>query len=80
MDLLTVIMHELGHALGFQHAAPDDIMGATLAPGVRKLPKPDEPPGTSTSPRGPMSNAWADRVTQFFSDQMTTDEGFQAME
>jgi len=41
MDLLTVVMHELGHVLGFQHhangAAPD-VMTMSLALGIRRIP------------------------------------------
>ena len=36
-----VLLHELGHVLGLSHTAEDspaDVMGATLAPGVRVLP------------------------------------------
>lgn len=37
MDLLTVIMHELGHAWGLAHSDnPDDVMADTLASGKRK--------------------------------------------
>ena len=39
IDLLTAVMHELGHVLGHNDLAPsshhDDLMSATLAPGVR---------------------------------------------
>jgi hypothetical protein len=41
MDLLTVIMHELGHVLGFEDIVSQeyscDLMSATLAAGVRRL-------------------------------------------
>jgi len=41
MDLLTVVMHELGHVLGFDHSEPGalatgDVMLETLAAGVRR--------------------------------------------
>jgi hypothetical protein len=39
MDLLTVVMHELGHELGLPDldaaAHPGDVMAEGLAPGVR---------------------------------------------
>ena len=42
MDLLTVIMHEMGHLLGYPdlnpQTAPYDLMSAELAPGIRRLP------------------------------------------
>lgn len=41
-DLLTVVIHELGHVLGLSDldptAFPDDPMAETLAAGVRRLP------------------------------------------
>ena len=41
-DLLTVVMHELGHTLGLGDLdpaeAPADLMAETLATGVRRLP------------------------------------------
>ena len=40
MDLLTVVMHELGHQLGLldvsNSAHPGDLMDVGLAPGVRR--------------------------------------------
>jgi VCBS repeat-containing protein len=39
MDLLSVLWHEYGHALGLSHSADShDLMAATLSPGVRRLP------------------------------------------
>jgi cyclophilin family peptidyl-prolyl cis-trans isomerase len=35
VDLLTAVMHEMGHLLGYQHAA-DDLMQAVLPLGVRR--------------------------------------------
>ena len=37
VDLWTVIMHELGHILGVDHAV-EGVMQNTLDPGIRKLP------------------------------------------
>ena len=39
VDLLTVVMHELGHELGLDESAqPADVMAETLDVGVRRLP------------------------------------------
>jgi PKD repeat protein len=40
MDLLSVVLHELGHVLGFEHALGSDwdVMVEQLSPGTRRLP------------------------------------------
>lgn len=39
MDMLSVLLHEYGHALGIGHSAhAGDYMATTLQPGVRRLP------------------------------------------
>jgi hypothetical protein len=46
MDLLTVVEHELGHELGLSDldplSQPSDLMAATLPPGVRRQPTPQD--------------------------------------
>ncbi len=43
MDMLSVLLHEYGHALGIDHSAnPNDYMATTLTAGVRRLPSADE--------------------------------------
>ncbi len=38
MDLLSVVTHELGHKLAFEHGHGHDVMAASLSPGMPRLP------------------------------------------
>jgi hypothetical protein len=38
VDLLTVVLHELGHVLGFEHTDSNGLMDAELPLGTRRLP------------------------------------------
>jgi len=43
MDMLSVLLHEYGHALGIDHSADNhDYMATTLTPGVRRMPSAEE--------------------------------------
>jgi hypothetical protein len=56
MDLLTVVLHELGHIVGFDDDGSNDLMGATLAPGqMRTLPAVAPAPVGDTSLQAPIA-------------------------
>jgi hypothetical protein len=43
MDLLTVLLHEYGHAIGLDHSADShDLMATKLLPGIRRLPSAED--------------------------------------
>jgi hypothetical protein len=46
MDLLSTVLHELGNAMGFAEDAGQDVTGATLPAGVRRLPTAAGAPAT----------------------------------
>jgi hypothetical protein len=51
MDLLSVVAHEMGHVLGLADGHDtQDVMGETLAPGVRRLPGAGDLPAALSSP------------------------------
>ena len=64
VDLLTTVIHELGHVLGYEDLEPEreptSVMTAMLEPGVRRLPRP-----TLVSGRSVMSDdlPWASLVS-----------------
>jgi hypothetical protein len=69
MDLLTVVMHELGHVIGLRDVDPGDnhgdLMDETLAPGVRRLPSATQIVEEIALPRRPMKSGFGRSITLF---------------
>ena len=55
MDLLTVVLHELGHVLGKGHADAPSLMAEALPAGTRRLPEPRVQGATGSTHAGPES-------------------------
>lgn len=72
MDLLTIVMHQLGHTLGYPALDPDehpyDLMSPILDVGLRRLPENSEPVLASTQ------TASASEFTFASSDSQTTSD------
>ncbi len=59
VDLLTVVAHELGHALGLDSDGGNGLMGEFLPTGVRRLPTAQE--ATAVSMTGAAAPVWEGR-------------------
>ena len=71
IDLLTVVMHELGHVLGRPHAEAPDVMADMLPSGTRRLPAVEDAQAASTN-EGDASSTDATEDPVVFEDQSQT--------
>ena len=73
VDLLTVVTHELGHLLGFEHGDEDDLMGETLGLGERHLPAP-----AATTPADLIDLAFSDLASSLIDLMLKKNRGMVA--
>ena len=72
LDLLSVLVHEVGHVLGLDHDADSEVMQAEIYPGVRRLPHGN----TTIVDLSPVSAAAHSTSTLDASEQTTGDITF----
>ena len=75
VDLLTTVMHELGHVVGFGHSASFDVMYPSLPLGERRLPAEGTPLAAIGVAGGHNDNAFVelDAVDQIFASSHGND-------
>ena len=66
IDLLTTVMHELGHALGLDHShEPGDVMDDAIDVGIRRLPDADDAAQAAPGSADAQANAVAATAADF---------------
>jgi len=75
IDLMTVLMHELGHVMGLEHVSSavdaTRLMAASIDPGIRRLPSaldlgmPSAPPSAVSNQQPDPATVWAPYLTHY---------------